>query len=245
MTQQAEPTSVSDQIEHLLAQGMHIQDKELAERCLTHIGFHRLSSYWKRFEEPSGNVSGTAFKESTIFNAPLGCYLFDQRLRSLLLEAFSFIEISIRTQWAYQLVHVFQHGEFAHQETTLFNPKYHGVNLQELESTYKQTGRLGSSVFQNLTLCEVLPVMSFGQLSKWYSSLANRGLRQSIAQIYGMDEAIMGPTLRHLTKVRNICAHHEKLWDITLSTKPKPRLDVHIARRDCLWSPGWGIKVMR
>ena len=60
--------------------------------------------------------------------------------------------------------------------------------------------------------------MSFGQLSKWYSSLVDRKEKQSIARCYGMDEAILRPTLRHLTRVRNISAHHERLWDLTIGT---------------------------
>ena len=59
--------------------------------------------------------------------------------------------------------------------------------------------------------------MSFGQLSKWYSSIVDRAVRQSIAQKYGMDESILRSALRHLTKVRNICAHHERLWDLKVS----------------------------
>ena len=60
--------------------------------------------------------------------------------------------------------------------------------------------------------------MSFGQLSKWYSSLDDRAIRQSISQIYGMDERTFLSALRHLTKIRNICAHHERLWDRRIST---------------------------
>ncbi len=59
--------------------------------------------------------------------------------------------------------------------------------------------------------------MSFGQLSKWYSSTRNPRIRQSIAQKYGMDQSVLRSALRHLTKVRNTCAHHERLWDLKLS----------------------------
>ena len=121
MTKQTDPISVTDQIQHLSSQGMTLSNTERAERDLKHIGFHRLSSYWKPFELPPGTSTGTVFKKDTSFNAVVTRYLFDQRLRSLLLEAFSFIEISVRTQWAYQLAHGFQHGEFAHQEKALFN----------------------------------------------------------------------------------------------------------------------------
>ena len=214
----ADPISVADQIEYLSAQGMNLPNTELAERTLNHIGFHRLSSYWKPFELLPGTGTGTLFKKGTSFHAVVTRYLFDQRLRSLLLEAFSFIEISVRTHWAYQLAHGFQYGEFAHQEKVLFNQGYHSKNLQELQRTYEQSGPPGSNNFQALTIWDVLPAMSFGQLSKWYSNLADRTIRQSISQIYEMDQRTFVSTLRHLTEIRNICAHHERLWDHRIST---------------------------
>ena len=33
-----------------------------------------------------------------------------------------------------------------------------------------------------------------------------------------MDERTLLSTLRHLTNIRNICAHHERLWDRRIST---------------------------
>ena len=218
MTKQTDPISVVDQIQYLSAQGMNFPDTERAKRTLNHIGFHRLRSYWKPFELPLGTGSGTLFKEGTSFSAVVTRYLFDQRLRSLLLEAFSFIEISVRTHWAYQLAYGLQHGEFAHQKETLFNQKYHKENLQELRRTYQQADHPGSNNFQDLTIWDVLPSMSFGQLSKWYSNLSDSTIRQSISQIYGMDERILISALQHLTDIRNMCAHHERLWDRRIST---------------------------
>ena len=218
MTQQADPTSVADQIQFLSDQGMTFPNVPRAERTLSHVGFHRLSSYWKPLESPPVAASGPLFQGGTFFRTVLARYLFDQRLRSLLLEAFSFVEISVRTHWAYQLAHEFQYGEQAHLKATLFDPQYHGGNLKGLRRTYKQCGHQSTKDFQSRTIWDVLPSMSFGQLSKWYSSLTDRRIRQSISQVYGMDERTLVSALRHLTKVRNICAHHERLWDRRIST---------------------------
>ena len=76
------------------------------------------------------------FAAGTDFGVILARYLFDQRLRSHLMEAFSFIEVSIRTQWAHQLTHGFGHGDYAHQNPALFN-QYHTSNLSELQRSYQ------------------------------------------------------------------------------------------------------------
>ena len=51
-------------------------------------------------------------------------------------------------------------------------------------------------------------MMSFGQLSRWYSNLADRALRNRIADPLGLPETVLVPLIRHVTDIRNICAHH-------------------------------------
>lgn len=42
-----------------------------------------------------------------------------------------------------------------------------------------------------------------------------------VAKHYLLDESVLQSLLRHLTPVRNFCAHHEKLWDRDLKTRMK------------------------
>ena len=51
-------TSVTDQIQNLVDRGMGINDPALAERCLNHIGYQRLSAYWKPFESTTPTKHG-------------------------------------------------------------------------------------------------------------------------------------------------------------------------------------------
>ena len=110
---------------------MSVNNRGAAERSLTHIGFERLSSYWKTFESSTPSEQENLFKCGTHFNSVLSRYLFDQRPRSHLLEAFSFIEVSVRTQWARQLAYDFGHGEYAHLDPALFND-YHAERSPQL-----------------------------------------------------------------------------------------------------------------
>ena len=213
-------TPIPDQIQHLVDLGMIVNDRRSAERSLTHIGFQRLSAYWKPFQSSTPSKQGNLFVNGTRFSIVLSRYLFDQRIRSHLLEAFSFIEVSIRTEWARQLAYEFGHGEYAHQDAALFDQyhQYHASNLKELEMSYRRVTNQKGTDFHKLPVWDVIHAMSFGQLSKWYSSLGARTIRQFIAQSYGMDESILRSALRHLTRVRKICAHHERLWDLNLAT---------------------------
>ena len=211
------PVSVSGQVQNLVDRGMNISDRDLAERTLTHVGYQRLRSYWQPFESNTPGNNGYLFVPGTRFGIILSRYLFDQRLRSHLMEAFSFIEVSIRTQWAHQLANGFRHGDYAHRKATLFN-RHHASNLAELQRSYEQiTNRRGPN-FNSQTIWELVRVMSFGQLSKWCSNLRDRQIRQAISQTYGFDQSVLTSALQHLTAVRNISAHHERLWNVTLNT---------------------------
>ena len=197
---------------------MEIPDRDAAERCLNHIGFYRLRPYWSALESADMADSGRRFRPGTSFNGVMARYMFDQRLRALLLEAFSYIEISVKSQWAYHLTNVFGYGNFAHQNSKLFKANYHSGNLKELQRSYNQITHNSTVNFNNLTVWDLMSSMSFGQLSKWYSNLTDRALRRAIARVYGVDESILAPALYHFSKVRNICAHHERLWDRRISS---------------------------
>ncbi len=55
--------------------------------------------------------------------------------------------------------------------------------------------------------------LSLGTLSRLYSNLKCPKARQTIANAFGYNEAILGPWLHTLTYVRNLCAHHARLWN--------------------------------
>ena len=59
----------------------------------------------------------------------------------------------------------------------------------------------------------VCEVMSLGQLSALYDNLSAARDRQTIADPYGFDEVVLRSFLHHLTVVRNVCAHHARLWN--------------------------------
>src|SRR3546814_6609030 len=55
--------------------------------------------------------------------------------------------------------------------------------------------------------------MSLGQISRWFANLLHAADRNAIAEPYGIDEVLLASFLHHISVVRNICAHHARLWD--------------------------------
>ena len=190
---------------------------------LGQVNFYRMRQYWEPFVDRAIPGNRHRFQTGTTFDAVVERYDFDRQLRTLLLDAFNHIEVSIRTQWTYHLAHVQGGGPSAHWNPSLFSNAYDD-NLLDLHRSYRRHGQRAHAYdFANCPIWAIVESMSLGQLSRWYGDTA-LWVRQQVAQTYGLDERILGPLLRHLAPIRNICAHHERLWDRDFITRlPVPR----------------------
>ena len=204
------PLSVADQVDFLLRRGMQVPSRADAERILGHISFHRLRGYWEPFY-----LRPEIFRDGVAFADIVERYNFDQELRNLLMDAFDHIEVSLRTQWAYTLAYSNGGGRLAHQNAALFS-QHHAENLDRLKYEYaKYAGTKYDYRFDDCPIWAIAEIMSFGHIIHWYSD-ARRPVRRMIAQNYGIAENVFGSLLKHLRIIRNMCAHHEQLWDRTL-----------------------------
>lgn len=207
--------SVIKQVEQLKARNMHFIDEEFAKHYLSHLNYYRLTAYWLPYEE---NHSTHIFKTGTTFENVYKYYKFDRALRVLVLEAIEKIEVSIRTQMAHELS--MKHGTHPHLKESIFlDSDKHKKGLHSWVKEYKRSNEDYSKHFQEKYLESLPPIwvsvelMSLGQISQWYSNIKQRKDRQIIAKKYNLDEKILKSFLHHLTIIRNICAHHGRLWN--------------------------------
>ncbi|MDJ0626500.1 MAG: Abi family protein [Candidatus Caenarcaniphilales bacterium] len=216
-----------EQIEILKQRGMIFNDDKLAESYLQQINYYRFSGYWLPFEE---NHSTHKLKEGTSFEQVLELYNFDRQLRLYILDAIERIEVSVRTNWSYQLSLFY--GSHAHLNQNLAeNITHWKTNVEDLKTEISRSQETFIKHFQN-TYNEELPpiwviceIMSLGQLSKWYGNLTLKEpheIRKLIAQQYRVRHDIFYSWLANLRVVRNLSAHHCRLWDRRLKTTVKP-----------------------
>lgn len=208
-------TSYREQVQLLQQRGMQIVDTQKAEFYLQHINYYRLGAYWLPFEK---SHTTHQFCEGTSFEQVLSLYIFDRELRLHLLDAIERIEVSVRAQWAYQLAHL--HGAHAHLELELARSTNHWrSNLKKLNSEIERSDEVFIAHLRNTYQEELPPVwaaseiMTFGQLSRWYANLKPHATRRAIAKSYQLDDRVLQSWLHHLAYIRNICAHHSRLWN--------------------------------
>lgn len=212
----------AEQVVLLRSRGMVVGDEAEAEFHLQHLNYYRLGAYWLPFEN---DHTTHQFKPGTNFKAVLNLYSFDRELRLLVLDALERLEVSVRTQWDYQLGH--QHGGHAHLDPSIaFYQDRLQSNLKSLEKEIRRSDEIFIK-HMTATYSEALPpvwtvceVMSLGLLSRWYANLKPMATRTAIATVYGVDQRVLGSWLHHLTLVRNVCAHHSRLWNREFSVTP-------------------------
>jgi abortive infection bacteriophage resistance protein len=211
------------QVQRLMMRGMHVEDKQQAAFYLEHLNYYRLAAYWRPDE---ADHQTHRFQPDTSFQNILRRYEFDRQLRLHLMDALDRIEVSIRSRLAYELAH--RHGPHAHLEVSL------AKDAQRWQADFKSLSdavqRSKEPFIQHFVTnyTEPLPpiwacceVMSLGLLSKWYDNLKPMPTRNAIAHTYGIDQGMLASWLRHLTVVRNICAHHARLWKRRLTVTPQ------------------------
>lgn len=216
------PLTLPQQVQQLKDRGMVFADPAHAEFLLSQINYYRLEAYWLPFEI---SRDPHAFKPGTDFETAVNLYVADRELRLLFLDAIERIEVAMRTQWAYHLSH--HAGAHAHLEMKLAtNPSKWLENMTRLS---REVERSNEIFIQHLrsTYAEMLPpvwacceVMSFGLLSNWYFYLKPMAVRQAIAKHFGVHHDTLASWLTHLSYVRNICAHHGRLWNRQMVITP-------------------------
>nr|WP_240193372.1 Abi family protein [Desulfobulbus alkaliphilus] len=213
---------------------MIIPNRSRASRYLSHISYYRLRGYWIPLEQ-SGSADHT-FQNGTTFDQVLDLYIFDRQFRLLVMEAIERFEVSLRAQYANQLG--YRYGSHFFLETRYFADTItHNRLLTSLGEEIDRSREPFIDHYRQTYSQPYLPpiwasceVMSFGQLSQWYQKLRKRGDRQFIAKSYGLDEKFLRSFLHHLTHVRNITAHHGRLWNRRFTiTMALPKAPIQLA----------------
>lgn len=112
-----------DQVKLLQTRGMVIDDTIYAERKLSQVGYCRLSGFWHTARRPNNidNSLSDYFLSGTNFIEVYNLYIFDKRLRLLLLDVIERLEVHIRSVIAHEM------GRFdplAYLEDNFINPIY-------------------------------------------------------------------------------------------------------------------------
>lgn len=235
---------VSEQLDLLQSRGMIIADRRTAARCLARIGYYRLKSYWIPFREtieelrdgesvPIGRSE--IFRPGTEFRYGVDLYIFDKKLRLHFLDALERIEVAIRVALAHT---VGLRGTWAHHDILQLD-RNRARNQSEGPSAAYDKWRKRANYAEehskadwvaehrktysnpSLPLWMAVELWDFGLLSR-FLALARAPDRMTIARKFAApDPAVLESWVRALAHVRNLCAHHSRVWNNTMTSSPQ------------------------
>lgn len=214
--------SFTDQITLLKQRGLILGDELRALHLLQNISYYRLSGYWYPL---LADKQRHIFKPGSTFEAAYNIYKFDSELRKLIIAELEKIEVAVRTQTAYILSTQY-HAHWFEDSSLFSNPVRHTKVLAKIEEEYNRSDEEFITAFKAKYSDHFPPnwmtmeIASFGTLSILYGNLQPGRAKRSIAAYFGLPDTVFASWLHCIVYVRNICAHHSRLWNKILSIRP-------------------------
>lgn len=236
---------VCDQIKLLNDRGMHVGDVATAERCLHRVGYYRLSAYWYPFRQiqqgplaPQTSMSSLradVFVSGTTFEDIFDFYVFDKKLRTYVADGLERIEIAVRAMIADLLGARDPHahrisseldGDFARKLDPQTGQPKHQEWLRKQDGQFARSREDFAKHFRTKYPASVAPiwvaceVWDWGTLATFFTGMKPAD-KDAIAKKFGnVNGKQLESWLKAMNHVRNICAHHSRLWNKGLNVIP-------------------------
>ncbi len=227
------PLTLDQQADLLLSRGM-TGDKALIIERLSVVNYYRLSGYWYPLRQPDHS-----FKPGTTFEKVWLRYVFDRHLRLHVIDAIERIEVAIRSHLAYHHAH-YHSDPFSYVTDPDEMPELSATKrtrfLKEIAKETKFSKETFAEHFRRkygdehtyMPVWMASEIMTFGCMLTFFHG-SPYDIRKKIADVFGITDEVFSSWLLTLNVVRNICAHHGRLWNREFGVKPK------IPRKQPVW----------
>lgn len=226
------PKSFPEQLQQLKDRNLIVEDDAKALSILSNISYYRLSAYFLPYQSKKD-----WFEEGTTFKQVMDTYSFDRELRLLVFDCIERIEVAIRTQFIYCMATHYNDSHWQDKKQYFINPYYNKIgslidpysDFQNIISRAKTARR--PEVFIQHYMNEYdkpssppswmcFELLTIGEMSHAYNGLRFVVDKKRIASAFDLHHSVFISWLHSLTYVRNICAHHSRLWNKDLSVEP-------------------------
>ena len=232
----------NEQVDILVRRGMDIEDRDKAIFLLQQVSYYRLSGYCYPFREFKNNSRADTFFPGTRLRDVVDLYRFDSRLRTETFTALTPIELAIRAHLGHELgcldplIHLNPH-KLGVKVRTPKEKKYNGWRRRyehELKSSREDFVKHHKQKYGGkLPVWAATEIMDWGSLTYLYE-FSPRSVQDAISSRCGLNAPQLHSWLKALNIVRNICAHHGRLFNRVHTISPKlPAQGTH-ADLDCI-----------
>ncbi|ECO3391975.1 TPA: Abi family protein [Campylobacter jejuni] len=204
-----------------------IKDEEQAIKFLEKNHYYRLSSYFIPFQYPKDSPDKDIFKDGITFEDITLLYDFDTNLRKFIFNCLSELEIILRAQISH--IHSKKYKPFGYIQDENSLKRCIKINdhllFDDLIAQINKEKKRASEDFvkhikikyntDNLPLWALVEILSFGTLSK-FVKLMHKEEQLELMKIFALEHIqinVFENWIETLSYIRNLCAHHSRLWN--------------------------------
>lgn len=216
--------SYDEQADLLIGERGLVADRNELMARLREVGYYRLSGYWYVFE---GEGTGR-FRQGTTLGDVWGLYTFDRQFRLVVLDAIERIEVYFRARLAHLLAG--DGGAFGYMDKAglprLADEEYDAFVFRCREALGRSREPFAIHFKERYGDCHELPpywilvnLMDFGMMLRLFKG-APTDIRSQLSSELDVASRVLNSWLVALNTTRNICAHHGRLWNRGIGTRP-------------------------
>ena len=212
---------------------MLFRDEQFAVDCLKRISYFRLKAYWWDMQSHQDTHE---FQPGWYFEDVIRRYEFDRELKQLLFPHIDTIEIALRAKMIYHMSQA--HGGLWYLDPRLFNnQQHHQRQLFHLQDEFAKSGEAFAKEYRRLhpntanvgwqsdedpDAWIIFETATLGDLSKIYKNIDHQlPAKAQIANEFGLPiHSDLSSWLETVAYVRNIIAHHSRLWSRNMVKRP-------------------------
>jgi len=212
--------SYDEQVKLLHSRGLMIKNPEKSALVLKQTNYYRFSAYALPFQKTKDQ-----FNPGTSFEVIVKLYEMDRFLRINLISWLEKLEIALRAFIGYFIAETY--GPFGYAESKTFSPGFrHSEWMDNLnKEKYRSAETFIKHFTRKYTESPCLPIwmateiMSMGSLSFLVKGLRKKDQKILAGKIL-LPVPVFSSWMHSLTYIRNLCAHHSRIWNRELAIKP-------------------------
>lgn len=235
--------TIDAQVELLRSRGLELDGDP--HRWLRSVNYYRLSGYWYIYRQlivTDGNkiARSDEFEVGTQFSTIAGLYEFDRKLRTFVHDGVERVEVALRSQVSYVIG---AHGPLSHNNPSIFRDGFdHRAWIAKAAGRVERAARRSPFIKHHIDNYDgVIPiwvlvdVLDFSDVSMLFDGMKAKdqyAVAERMGIVLDLDQLKANPRtkalknhplarwLEQLTVVRNIAAHHGRLWNRTVAPVP-------------------------
>lgn len=212
------PTTVTEQVDRLIARGLIIEDREFAESFFKCVSYYNFSGYLFEFKNNDDSFDNIRFDD--VYNI----YLCDKRLKSIILYAIEIVEHNIKTKIAYTIAH--RLGALGYKDKSNFsNPEQHDKMMELFDRSIDKNADLAfvkhhKKYYSDFPIWVAIELFTLGNVSACYKNI-NKSIKKEIASEFSTSFLCLENWIDCVVYLRNMSAHYMRLYNLNIPKTPR------------------------